>query len=62
LLKVKWGYAEAGLSWGKEYGGMDTEQRRRLKELEVDLSLKKNNVGGSGKGKLLNPARRRECV
>ena len=56
--------------WRKEYGGMGTEQLKRLKELEkenarmrravADLSLEKNYSCGGGKGKLLSPIRRRQ--
>ena len=58
--------------WRREYGGMKVSQTRRLKELErengrlkravADLTLDKLILGGSGRGKLLSPERRRRCV
>ena len=56
----------------KEYGSMGTQQLKRLKEFEREKRLTsarcsrfefgKGNFGGNSKGKLLSPARRRECV
>lgn len=51
---------------------MGTQQLKRLKEFEREKRLTsarcsrfefgKGNFGGNSKGKLLSPARRRECV
>ena len=58
--------------WRKEFGGLKTDQVKRLKELEKenerlrkavsDLTLEKLNSSGGGLGKLLSPARRRRCI
>ena len=58
--------------WRKEYGGLRTDQARRLKELEKengrlrkavsDLTLDKLILKEALGGKLLSPARRRQCV
>ncbi|NIP52148.1 MAG: IS3 family transposase [Phycisphaerae bacterium] len=58
--------------WRKEYGGMNTSQMKRLKELEKenqrlrkavsDLTLDKLILQEAAKGKLLSPERRRACV
>ena len=54
--------------WRKEYGGLKTDQARRMKELETenawlrrsvsDLTLDKLILVGGCPGKLLSPARR----
>lgn len=58
--------------WRKEYGGMNRDQLKRLKELETenerlrravpDLILDKMIFDGSCPGKLLSPSRRRQCI
>ena len=59
--------------WRKEYGGLKTDQVKRLKELEKenerlrkavsDLTLEKLILTSEARlGKLLSPARRRACV
>ncbi|WP_407696109.1 IS3 family transposase [Sphingobium soli] len=58
--------------WRKEYGGLKTDQARRMKDLEKenqrlrraisDLTLDKLILQEAGKGKLLSPARRRRCI
>ena len=58
--------------WRREYGGMKVSQARRLKELEREngrpeassggLDTGQADPGGSGRGKLLSPERRRRCV
>ncbi|NBP86679.1 MAG: IS3 family transposase [Mycobacteriaceae bacterium] len=58
--------------WRAEYGGMKSDQVRRLKELELentrlrraisDLTLDKLILTEASRGKLLSPARRRACV
>ncbi|TNF50610.1 MAG: IS3 family transposase [Deltaproteobacteria bacterium] len=58
--------------WRKDYGGMRTSQLKKLKELEQenarlrqavsDLTLDKLILKEAGRGKLLSPARRRDCV
>ncbi|MBB2192034.1 IS3 family transposase [Gluconacetobacter azotocaptans] len=58
--------------WRKEYGGLKTDQARRMKELEKenawlrravsDLTLDKLILQEAAKGKLLSPARRRRCI
>src|SRR3954452_17610270 len=58
--------------WRQEYGGLKTEQIRRLKELETenarlrrtvaDLTLDKLISERGRLGKLLSPARRRVCI
>ena len=69
---------EAGISeqsyyrWRKEYGGLELEQAKRMKELErentrlkrlvADLSLEKQVLEGCRLGKLVSPERRRQAV
>ena len=69
---------EAGISeqsyyrWRKEYGGLDLDQARRMKELEkenvrlkrlvADLSLEKQVLKDICLGKLVSPERRRQAV
>ncbi|MCF1707562.1 IS3 family transposase [Tabrizicola sp. J26] len=58
--------------WRKEFGGLKTDQVRRLKELEKenerlrkavsDLTLEKLILAEAAPGKLLSPARRRACI
>ncbi|WP_309703252.1 MULTISPECIES: IS3 family transposase [unclassified Sphingomonas] len=58
--------------WRKEYGGLKTDQARRMKDLEKenarlrraisDLTLDKLILQEAAKGKLLSPARRRGCI
>ncbi|TFL15991.1 IS3 family transposase [Jannaschia formosa] len=58
--------------WRKEYGGLKTDQVKRLKEMEKenerlrkavsDLTLEKLILREAAFGKLLSPARRRACV
>ncbi|MEH3047774.1 MULTISPECIES: IS3 family transposase [Sphingomonas] len=58
--------------WRKEYGGLKTDQARRMKDLEKenarlrraisDLTLDKLILQEAAKGKLLSPARRRRCI
>ncbi|WP_420910536.1 IS3 family transposase [Roseivivax marinus] len=58
--------------WRKEFGGLKTDQVKRLKELEKenerlrkavsDLTLEKLILREAASGKLLSPARRRACV
>ncbi|MGC9420801.1 MAG: IS3 family transposase [Rhodovulum sp.] len=58
--------------WRKEYGGLKTNQVKRLKELErenerlrkavSDLTLEKLILREAAFGKLLSPARRRACI
>ncbi|MFC5483393.1 IS3 family transposase [Microvirga aerilata] len=58
--------------WRSEYGGLKSDQVKRLKELEAenarlrravsDLTLDKMILKEAAKGKLLSPARRRACV
>ncbi|WP_088653036.1 IS3 family transposase [Marinibacterium profundimaris] len=58
--------------WRKEFGGLKTDQVKRLKELEKenerlrkavsDLTLEKLILAEAAKGKLLSPARRRACI
>ena len=58
--------------WRKEYGGLRTDQAKRLKDLEKengrlrkaisDLTLDKLILKEALEGKLLSPARRRQCV
>ncbi len=58
--------------WRKEYGGLKTDQARRMKDLEEgepaaaprDLrpDAGQAHLGGGGAGKLLSPARRRRCI
>ncbi|MDD5703812.1 MAG: IS3 family transposase [Dehalococcoidales bacterium] len=58
--------------WRKEYGGMQVEQAKRLKELEVensrlkrlvaDLSVDNSILKEAGKGKLLSPSKRHQVV
>ncbi|UMA67067.1 IS3 family transposase (plasmid) [Roseivivax marinus] len=58
--------------WRKEFGGLKTDQVKRLKELEKenerlrkavsDLTLEKLILREAAFGKLLSPARRRACV
>ncbi|WP_430449681.1 IS3 family transposase [Rhodophyticola sp.] len=58
--------------WRKEFGGLKTDQVKRLKELEKenerlrkavsDLTLEKLILREAAFGKLLSPARRRHCI
>ncbi|WP_310106425.1 IS3 family transposase [Sphingomonas sp. BE138] len=58
--------------WRKEYGGLKTDQARRMKDLEKenlrlrraisDLTLDKLILQEAAPGKLLSPARRRCCI
>ena len=58
--------------WRREFGGLKSDQVKRLKELETenarlrlavaDLTLDKQILAGGRTGKLLSPARRRACV
>ena len=58
--------------WRKEYGGLRTDQAKRLKELEkenarlkrllADAELDKAILTGGRLGKLLSPAKRRQAV
>ncbi|WP_375244200.1 IS3 family transposase [Sphingomonas parapaucimobilis] len=58
--------------WRKEYGGLKTDQARRMKDLEKenvrlrraisDVTLDKLILQEAAPGKLLSPARRRRCI
>ncbi|NBT27705.1 MAG: IS3 family transposase, partial [Actinobacteria bacterium] len=58
--------------WRKEFGGLKTDQARRMKDLEKenqrlrraisDLTLDKLILQEAAPGKLLSPARRRRCI
>ena len=58
--------------WRQEYGGLKSDQVKRLKDLEQenarlrkavsDLTLEKLIPEGSRLGKLISPARRRLCI
>jgi transposase-like protein len=57
--------------WRKEYGGLKTDQARRMKDLEKETTAAPGDLGpdagqadiaGSCTGKLLSPARRRRCI
>jgi putative transposase len=58
--------------WRQEFGGLKTEQVKRLKDLELensrlrkvvsDLTLDKLILQEAARGKLLSPARRRACI
>ena len=55
--------------WRKEYGGLKTDQARRMKDLECAASTRdlgpdarQADPAGSCPGKLLSPARRRRCI
>ncbi|WP_291688917.1 IS3 family transposase [Bradyrhizobium sp.] len=58
--------------WRQEYGGLKSDQVRKLKELEAenarlrravsDLTLDKMILAEAAPGKLLSPARRRACI
>ncbi|WAJ26113.1 IS3 family transposase [Antarcticirhabdus aurantiaca] len=58
--------------WRKEYGGLKVDQVKRLKELEKenerlrkavsDLTLEKLILKEAAFGKLVSPARRRQCI
>ncbi|HEX2239081.1 MAG TPA: IS3 family transposase [Gammaproteobacteria bacterium] len=58
--------------WRQEYGGLKSDQVRRMKELEkenqrlrqavADLTLAKLILQEAAPGKLLSPARRRACI
>ncbi|OWR01599.1 IS3 family transposase [Sphingopyxis witflariensis] len=58
--------------WRKEYGGLKTDQARRMKDLEKenqrlrraisDLTLDKLILQEAAPGKLLSPTRRRRCI
>ena len=57
--------------WRQEYGGLKSDQVRKMKELEAentrlrravsDLTLDKMILAEAARGKLLSPARRRAC-
>jgi putative transposase len=57
--------------WRQEFGGLKSDQIKRLKDLETENSRLRRGVGpdlsqgdsaGGGPGKLLSPARRRACI
>src|SRR5437588_5495087 len=57
--------------WRQEFGGLKSDQVKRLKDLETENSRLRRGVGpdggqadpaGGGPGKLLSPARRRACI
>ena len=58
--------------WRQEFGGLKSEQVKRLKDLELensrlrkavsDLTLDKLILQEAAPGKLLSPARRRACI
>jgi putative transposase len=58
--------------WRKEYGGLQMDQAKRWKEVEqentrlrkavAELTLDKLILKEAARGKLLSPARRRQCV
>src|SRR5205823_11815273 len=57
--------------WRQEFGGLKSDQVKRLKELETENTRLRRGVGpdprqadpaGGGPGKLLSPARRRACI
>lgn len=58
--------------WRKEYGGLKTDQARRMKDLEKenarlrraisDLTLDKLILQEAARGNFLSPARRRRCI
>jgi putative transposase len=58
--------------WRQEFGGLRSDQVKRLKTLEAenarlrravsDLNARQNNPGRGCPGKLLNPSRRRACI
>ncbi|MCO5088766.1 MAG: IS3 family transposase [Methylobacteriaceae bacterium] len=58
--------------WRQEFGGLKSDQVKRLKDLEAenarlrravsDLTLDKMILAEAAKGKLLSPARRRACI
>jgi len=58
--------------WRQEYGGLKSDQVRKMKELEAentrlrravsDLTLDKMILAEAARGKLLSPARRRACI
>ena len=58
--------------WRQEFGGLKSDQVKRLKDLEPensrlrkavsDLTLDKLILAGGCQGKLLSPARRRACI
>ncbi|WP_333824632.1 IS3 family transposase [Pinisolibacter sp.] len=58
--------------WRREFGGLKSDQVRKLKDLEAenvrlrkavaDLTLDKLILAEAAKGKLLSPARRRACI
>jgi putative transposase len=56
--------------WRQEFGGLKTEQVKRLKDLELENSRLRKAVSDAGQahsaggfpGKLLSPARRRACI
>ena len=62
---------QAYYRWRKEYGGLKTDQARRMKDLEENARASPGDLrfdagqadfAGSCVGKLLSPARRRWCV
>ena len=50
--------------WRKEYGGLRTDQAKRLKDLEKENGRLRKAISDLtlDRGKLLSPARRRQCV
>ncbi|MGE0056153.1 MAG: IS3 family transposase [Hyphomicrobium sp.] len=58
--------------WRREFGGLQMDQVKRMKELEQenqrlrkavsDLTLDKMILAEAAKGKLLSPSRRRQCI
>jgi putative transposase len=58
--------------WRNEYGGLKSDQVKRLKDLETenarlrkaisDLTIGQADPAGGCPGKLLSPARRRACI
>src|SRR5437763_7915852 len=57
--------------WRQEFGGLKSDQVKRLKDLETENTRLRRGVGsdvrqadpaGGGAGKLLSPARRRACL
>ena len=58
--------------WRQEFGGLKSDQVKRLKDLETentrlrravsDLTLDKADPAGGCPGKFLSPARRRACI
>ncbi|KAK0341466.1 hypothetical protein LTR94_026250 [Friedmanniomyces endolithicus] len=48
--------------WRAEFGGMKTDQVKRMKALELENARLRPDPVGGGAGKLLSPARRRACI